>query len=114
MTILGSLFTSLFGLSVVFLVLISLIILIQLQSRIIGWIHRPKNDQNAKATPVAPIPAATAPASSVTPERKPRSPLRLYDTDEKTAAMVMAIVADESGIPPEELIFHSIRLVKEH
>ena len=33
----------------------------------------------------------------------------LYDTDEKTAACIMAIVSHETGIPPEQLIFHSIR-----
>ena len=35
--------------------------------------------------------------------------LELIGIDEKTAAMVMAIVCDESGIPANELIFKSIR-----
>ena len=38
--------------------------------------------------------------------------LVLKDVDEATAAMLMAIVADESGIPPERLVFRSIKLVK--
>ena len=35
------------------------------------------------------------------------------NVDEKTIAMIMAIVADESDIPLERLIFHSIKLVSE-
>ena len=38
--------------------------------------------------------------------------LVLKDVDEPTAAMIMAIVSDESGIPLERLIFRSIKLVK--
>jgi len=38
--------------------------------------------------------------------------LALKDVDEPTAAMIMAIVSDESGIPLEHLIFRSIKLVK--
>ena len=38
--------------------------------------------------------------------------LILKNVDEATAAMIMAIVADESGIPLERLIFRSIKLVK--
>lgn len=37
--------------------------------------------------------------------------LRLKDVDEQTAAMIMAIVSDESGIPLNELEFKSISLV---
>ena len=38
--------------------------------------------------------------------------LTLKDVDEAAAAMIMAIVADESGIPLERLVFRSIKLVK--
>ena len=38
--------------------------------------------------------------------------LKLYDTDPKVAAMIMAIVADETGTPLNELRFKSIREVK--
>lgn len=37
--------------------------------------------------------------------------LRLKNVDEQTAAMIMAIVSDESGIPLSELQFKSISLV---
>ena len=38
--------------------------------------------------------------------------LILKDVDQPTAAMIMAIVSDQSGIPLEHLIFRSIKLVK--
>lgn len=38
--------------------------------------------------------------------------VKLKDVDEPTAAMIMAIVGDESGIPLEELCFKSIKLVE--
>ncbi len=38
--------------------------------------------------------------------------LKLYNVDEKTAAMIMAIVSDESQIPLSELRFKSIRLIE--
>ena len=39
--------------------------------------------------------------------------LKLYDTDPRTAAMLMAIVADELQAPLNELRFLSIREIKE-
>ena len=39
--------------------------------------------------------------------------LILKNVDEKTAAMIIAIVADETGVPLENLIFRSIKLVSE-
>lgn len=39
--------------------------------------------------------------------------LKLKGCDEKTAAMIMAIVSDNTGIPLSELVFKSIKLVDE-
>lgn len=39
--------------------------------------------------------------------------LKLINVDEPTAAIIMAIVSDESGIPLAELYFKSIKLIKE-
>lgn len=39
--------------------------------------------------------------------------LKLKNVDEPTAAMIMAIVSDESGIPLQELRFKSIKLLTE-
>ena len=54
-----------------------------------------------------PVPAKAAPAPGSAGE------LKLYDTDPKDAAMIMAIVADTLGKPLNELRFKSIREVKE-
>jgi len=39
--------------------------------------------------------------------------LKLLDTDEKTAAIIMAIVSDQTGIPLSRLVFKSIKLLKD-
>lgn len=61
----------------------------------------------AKAAAPAPAPAApkaVAPGSA--------GELKLYDVEPKTAAMLMAIVADKMGKPLNELRFKSIKEVK--
>ena len=62
------------------------------------------------AAPVA-VPAAAAP---VAPQPAPGSAgqLKLYDVEPKTAAMIMAIVANKMGKPLNELRFISIKEVK--
>ena len=65
-------------------------------------------------------PAAQESASAPAPEKSlPLAPgsageVKLYDTDPRTAAMLMAIVADELKTPLNELRFVSIREVKEN
>lgn len=60
-----------------------------------------------------------APAQSVTPvQSAPLAPgsagnVKLHDVEPKTAAMLMAIVADKLGKPLNELRFLSIKEVKE-
>ena len=58
-----------------------------------------------------------APAVTVVEEEKPLAPgsagqLKLHDVEPKTAAMIMAIVADTMGKPLNELRFISIKEVK--
>ena len=57
---------------------------------------------------------ATATKGSDKPEAEEFSSgtLKLKGCDEKTAAMIMAIVADDTGIPLSELVFKSIKLVE--
>ena len=50
------------------------------------------------------VPAATAPGAA--------GQLKLHDVEPKTAAMLMAIVADKLGRPVNELRFKSIKEVK--
>ncbi len=67
----------------------------------------------AAAPAAAPV-AAPAPAASAAPVAAPGSAgqLKLYDVPPKTAAMIMAIVANQMGKPLNELRFISIKEVK--
>ena len=94
---------------VVFAVLFLMYILISLSGKIIQGITK----LGAKEEPAKAAPAAAAPAAPAAPEEVFSSgSLKLKNCDEKTAAMIMAIVADDSGIPLEELVFKSIKLVE--
>lgn len=100
---------SLLGLLVVFFALFLLMCIIKLM-----WVFEKKEQPAAPAA--APAPAAVpAPAPAAAPAPAPGcvGELKLYDTDDRTAAMIMAIVADETGIPINELRFKSIREVKD-
>ena len=61
----------------------------------------------AETSSATPSPAAAKPAPGTAGE------LKLYDTDPRDAALVMAIVADTLGKPLNELRFISIKEVKE-
>ena len=56
------------------------------------------------AAPVAAAPKKLAPGSA--------GDVKIYDTDPRDAAMIMAIVADKLGKPLNELRFRSIKEVK--
>ena len=80
---------------------------------IMGKIFIAKDRKAAAAKAAAP--AAAAPAVAEAP--KPVAPgsagqLKLHDVEPKTAAMIMAIVADKMGKPLNELRFISIKEVK--
>lgn len=97
---------SVMGICVVFFALVLLIGVIKLMT----W--EPKKE----AAPAA-AGAAEAPAAAAAKADRPLAPgtagdLKLYDTDPRDAAMIMAIVADEMKKPLNELRFISIREVK--
>jgi len=69
--------------------------------------------KNAVATAPVAVPVAETPAPvAETPAPGTAGQLKLYDTNPKTAAMIMAIVADKMGKPLNELRFISIKEVK--
>lgn len=70
-------------------------------------------DNKAKAAQAAAAPAA-APAEAPAKPLAPGSAgeLKMYDVEPKTAAMIMAIVADKLQKPLNELRFISIKEVK--
>ena len=61
-------------------------------------------------TPAVPVVDAAPAAQDLAPGTAGQ--LKLYDTPPKTAAMIMAIVADKMGKPLNELRFISIKEVK--
>ncbi len=94
--------TALLGYLVVFVGLILLMVVIILMSRFFI----------AKKTEASPAPVAAGEAAK--PEAHGAAgELKLYDTDPRDAAMVMAIVADTLGKPLNQLRFISIKEVKE-
>ena len=97
---------ALLGYAVVFFGLILLMIVVM----VMGKIFIAKDAKEAKAAPAA-APVAAPEVS------KPTAPgtagqLKLHDVEPKTAAMLMAIVADKLGKPINELRFISIKEVK--
>ena len=102
---------ALLGYAVVFFGLILLMIVVT----IMGKAFTVKKSAPKAAAP-APV-AAAAPVAAPAPVEAPAAPgtagqLKLYDTNPKTAAMLMAIVADKMGKPLNELRFISIKEVK--
>ena len=94
--------TGLLGYAVVFLGLVLLMIVVMLLGKALMGATK-KKEQPAAAAPVAAEPAAKelAPGSA--------GELKLHDVPPKTAAMLMAIVADQMGKPLNELRFTSIK-----
>ncbi len=118
MVIGDALLTALMGYLMVFFGIVLLIIVVVIVSKIMKGITSKKAVPAAAAAAGAGIPAPKADAP-VEPLVKtgPAAPgtagqLKLYDTDPKTAAMIMAIVADKTGTPLNELRFKSIKEVK--
>ena len=73
--------------------------------------------KDAKAKAAMAAAAAATPAAAPVEAPKPVAPgaageLKLHDVEPKTAAMIMAIVADKMGKPLNELRFISIKEVK--
>ena len=69
-------------------------------------------ESNKAAAPAAPVaPVAAAPVAEVSAPGT-AGQLKLHDVNPKTAAMIMAIVADKMGKPLNELRFISIKEVK--
>lgn len=52
-------------------------------------------------------------SAEVPTQRMSQGQIELIDTDEKTAAVIMAVVANKTGMPLERLSFKSIRLINE-
>ena len=98
---------ALLGYAVVFFGLILLMAVVVIMGKI--FMAKAKKAAAAPAPAAAPVEVAavdapTAPGSA--------GKLKLHDVEPKTAAMIMAIVADKMGKPINELRFISIKEVK--
>lgn len=101
---------ALLGMCVVMAVLALLMFLVRLLSAGITGLEKKAAAKKSAAKLAAAMPqtaAADIPAAPHVPE------VTLINTDEATAAVIMAIVAEQSGIPPEHLAFKTIRLMEE-
>lgn len=96
--------TAVLGYLVVFIGLILLMIAII----VMGRIMKSRSAARPAAQTAAPLPA---PAPAAPPAPGTAGELKLYNTDDRTAAMLMAIVADELDTPLNELRFKSIKEV---
>lgn len=97
--------TALLGYAVVFIGIIMLMILVMFVGDLMFKSAKRKAAKASAAAPAAPAAPAAAPGTA--------GELKIYDTDPRDAAMVMAIVADKLGKPLNELRFKSIREVKD-
>ena len=91
------------GMAVVFFGLILLMFVTKIAGAII-------NRKNTAAPAAA---ASAAPAAKNAPAPGSAGKIALHDVPDKTAAMLMAIVADRTGKPLNQLRFISIREVKD-
>ena len=94
------------GMAVVFFGLILLMFVTKIAGAII-------NRKNTAAPAAAPAAASAAPAVPNAPAPGSAGKIALHDVPDKTAGMLMAIVADRTGKPLNQLRFISIREVKD-
>ena len=97
--------TALLGYAVVFFGLILLMIVTILLGKAFVAADKKKAQAPAPAAEAAPIEVKEAPGAA--------GKLKLYNVEPKTAAMLMAIVADKLGKPINELRFISIKEVEQ-
>ena len=102
---------ALLGYAVVFFGLILLMAVITILGKAFTAAEN-KKKADVPAAPAAPV--AAAPVAPVVSAEAPGTAgqLKLHDVPPKTAAMIMAIVADNMGKPLNELRFISIKEVK--
>ena len=103
---------SLTGILTVMIILALLAVLVVILSRLIRAAEGKPKDAPAPQKTVKPI-SAPKPETVTTDEKQTAGQLDLYKTDEKTAAVIMAIVSKESGIPLNRLSFKSIKLIEQ-
>lgn len=117
LTLAESLGYSILGIAVVFFMLALLMGVIFVMGK--AMVQKKKEQQAAPAAPQAPAAAAgPAPAPAVDPNagkvpaRGSLGDVDLHSVDDRTAAILMAIVAEKMGAPLNELRFISIKEIQ--
>lgn len=94
-----------------FITVIILLSIIALFIKFIAFIFSLFTKKKAASAPAASAKSAAPPAAK--PAKALRSEIKLIDVDEPTAAVIMALVSHNSGIPLDRLDFKSIRLLED-
>ena len=115
MPIFEALMTSLVGIVTVICILAIIAVLIILVSKVIRTVENAAAKKKGNAAPVAAATAASVakPTGVIPVAGVSQGTIDLVNVDEKTAAIIMAIVSDKSGIPLNRLSFKSIKLVED-
>ena len=100
------------GLLVVFFALILLMAIIKIMTAVGDSAEKKAALAAAAAPAAAPAPVEAAPAKEGKPGPRYTRELKLWDTDPRDAAMIMAIVAETTQIPLNQLQFLSIKEIK--
>ncbi len=108
-----ALMTSIVGIGTVLCILAIIAVLIILVSKIIRGFEGAVSKKNEKAVVEAPAASAAKPTGVIPVAGVSQGTIDLVNVDEKTAAIIMAIVSDKSGIPLNRLSFKSIKLVED-
>lgn len=109
---------SILGFAIVFVVLAVLILVVKIISAAFGEKTQAAPLPTPGKTAPAPVKASSAVAAAASAPAVPLAPgsaggCELHGVDPKIAAMLMAIVADKTGLPLNELRFRSIREIKD-
>lgn len=107
MSLYESLMVAVICLSVVFSVLLVLFLIIRLFSFLVGFLTTNNNLEEKSSF------KSNVELINEKNQNSTIGSLKLINVDEPTAAMIMAIVSDETEIPLPELYFKSIRLIDE-
>ncbi|MCC8190856.1 MAG: OadG family protein [Planctomycetes bacterium] len=101
--------TSILGFSIVFFVLIMLMAVIVILRNVLAQLDSSRAGAVAAAPAAAAAPAVPAIPANMVPATGSVGEIKLHDVDDTSAALIMAIVADELKAPLNELRFLSIR-----
>lgn len=117
-SMLEALSVSVTGIIIVMIILALLAVIVVVLSKLVRVVEsKAKGKSSEKNTEIKPqaknIEAQRSSIGTPLPETQSVGSLDLYKTDEKTAAVIMAIVSNESGIPLNRLQFNSIKLIEE-